>query len=157
MGFELQISILYICGIIVRICGLLNFYDRTIFKGNFERKTSFNVCSKRLLTGKRREKIAIFYYAICLKIFCSTLCVKFEKIVQRITVALGNYIEKKNTDGANTIGSSSEDSPLKKQQQTNEAVAGRCFCCNYLRKSLAKVRSTSSHRETTCGNVVGGK
>ena len=45
----------------------------------FDEKPVFNVCTKRPLTGKRAENIIIFFYAIGLRIFCSTLCAKFEK------------------------------------------------------------------------------
>jgi len=66
------------------------------------------------LSRVNEQKILPFFYAIGLRIFCSTLCVKFEKNrTESNEVAIRIILEKKNTDGANAIGSSSKDSRLK--------------------------------------------
>ena len=84
------------------------------FEGIFNEKPVFNVCTKRPLAGKRAENIALFFNDIGLRIFCSTLCAKFEKKTYREQRSCQkDNVWKKNTDGVNAIGSSSKDSRLK--------------------------------------------
>ena len=67
------------CGIIEWVFGLLNFLDRTIFKGIVFTKNQFLTFGHNGLSRLNEQKILFFFYAIFLRIFCSTIRAKFEK------------------------------------------------------------------------------
>ena len=62
-------------------------------------KPVFNVCTKRPLTGKRAENIVLVFYAVGLRMFCSSLCAEFEKNrTESNEVALRIMYGEKNSD-----------------------------------------------------------